>query len=231
VAPAECRGCQGVVGRCGRVSRTRRQVVEVGPAPPPLVTEYQLVSKLCPCCGARTTGEPGGDAAAETAAGPGGPVRVGPLALARCVLRTFAHLTLMPRRRPAQRPTSTPAGCCWRGSPECWSATATPATPTCPLSTPGAESTCCRAHLLRDLRSVAAADPDAQLWATGMAETLLGAHRAAAEARDRGADRLDKTVLSRLRSALPRRPCPRPDRQHRPPRRPSHHPDQQVRPP
>jgi len=33
----------------------------------------------------------------------------------------------------------------------------------------------CGAHLLRDLRSVADADPDRQLWATAMADTLIDA--------------------------------------------------------
>jgi transposase len=31
----------------------------------------------------------------------------------------------------------------------------------------------CGAHLLRDLRSISDADPDGQVWATAMADTLL----------------------------------------------------------
>src|SRR5664279_2166878 len=46
----------------------------------------------------------------------------------------------------------------------------------------------CGAHLLRDLRQVSDADPDGQRWATAMAETLTGAHRAACAARDRDQD-------------------------------------------
>jgi transposase len=91
-APAECQRCRASLADAPECSRTRRQVIEARPAPPPLVTEYQLVSKLCRCCGARSTGAAaGGDAAAQLAAGPGSPVRVGPLALARCVLLTCAH--------------------------------------------------------------------------------------------------------------------------------------------
>ena len=58
----------------------------------------------------------------------------------------------------------------------------------------------CGAHLLRDLRSISDADPDGQLWALAMATTLLDAHRAAHEARDRGADRLDEATLKQIRN-------------------------------
>ena len=58
----------------------------------------------------------------------------------------------------------------------------------------------CGAHLLRDLRSISDADPDGQLWAQAMANTLLEANRAAHEARDRGADRLDEATLKQIRN-------------------------------
>jgi len=57
-----------------------------------------------------------------------------------------------------------------------------------------------RGYLLRDLRSVSDADPDGQLWATAMANTLTEANRAATEARERGADRLDDQALRRIRN-------------------------------
>ena len=60
---------------------------------------------------------------------------------------------------------------------------------------PGAEL-----YLLRDLRSISDADPDGQLWAQAMATTLLEANRAAHEARDRGADRLDEATLKQIRN-------------------------------
>jgi transposase len=58
----------------------------------------------------------------------------------------------------------------------------------------------CGAHLLRDLRSISDADPDGQLWATAMADTLMEAHHAAREARERGAAALDGVVLVGVRN-------------------------------
>jgi transposase len=58
----------------------------------------------------------------------------------------------------------------------------------------------CGAHLLRDLRSISDADPDGQLWATAMATTLTDANRAAHQARERGADRIDEATLKRIRN-------------------------------
>jgi transposase len=58
----------------------------------------------------------------------------------------------------------------------------------------------CGAHLLRDLRSISDADPEGQLWALAMATTLTEANRAAHEARDRGAERLDKATLRQIRN-------------------------------
>ena len=53
---------------------------------------------------------------------------------------------------------------------------------------------------MQDLRSISDADPDGQLWALAMADTLLEARNAAAEARERGADRLDADVLAGIRN-------------------------------
>lgn len=58
----------------------------------------------------------------------------------------------------------------------------------------------CGAHILRDLRSISDADHDGQLWATAMADTLLEAHRAASQAREAGADRLDEQTLKGLQN-------------------------------
>jgi transposase len=58
----------------------------------------------------------------------------------------------------------------------------------------------CGAHLLRDLRSISDADPDGQLWALAMANTLIEAHHAARLARDRGADALDTATLATIRN-------------------------------
>jgi len=233
------------------------------------VTEYQLISKLCPCCGARSTGAPGGDAVAAAAAGPGSPVRVGPATLARCVLLTCAHflpvgratalletlaglrvsvgLVARARRRAAARleatfvphlqrllatapvlhadeTTGRAAAALAYVHVACTeyltlmhvggrAATDIDAGGVLPAFTGvlvrdgyagyahlPAVHAWCGAHLLRDLRSVAEADPDGQLWATAMADTLIDAHHAATQARDRGADHLDEAVLRRLRS-------------------------------
>ena len=54
--------------------------------------------------------------------------------------------------------------------------------------------------MLRDLRSISDADPDGQLWALAMADTLLEAHHDATDARARGAEALDEAVLARIRN-------------------------------
>jgi transposase len=58
----------------------------------------------------------------------------------------------------------------------------------------------CGAHLLRDLRSISDADPQGQLWALAMANTLLDAHHTAHTARAAGADSLDPATLVRIRN-------------------------------
>jgi transposase len=64
----------------------------------------------------------------------------------------------------------------------------------------GALHAWCGAHLLRDLRSISDADPDGQLWALAMANTLLDAHHAARQARERGVDALDDVALGAIRN-------------------------------
>jgi transposase len=56
----------------------------------------------------------------------------------------------------------------------------------------------CGAHLVRDLRSISDADPEGQLWATAMADTLTAANKAACLAREQGRDRLDEQTLATL---------------------------------
>lgn len=58
----------------------------------------------------------------------------------------------------------------------------------------------CAAHLLRDLRAISDADPDGQIWALAMADTLLEANQAAHHAREHGVERLDPVVLKRIRN-------------------------------
>jgi transposase len=64
----------------------------------------------------------------------------------------------------------------------------------------GAVHAWCGAHLLRDLRSISDADPDGQLWALAMADTLLEAHHAARAARGNDAHVLDAATLAQIRN-------------------------------
>ena len=57
----------------------------------------------------------------------------------------------------------------------------------------------CGAHLLRDLAAFHPADPQGQLWAAAMADTLTDAHHHAQAARAAGHDSLDPDVLSTIR--------------------------------
>lgn len=56
----------------------------------------------------------------------------------------------------------------------------------------------CGAHSIRDLHGVYDADPDAQLWATAMADTLLEANAAAQAARAAGASTIEPTRLATI---------------------------------
>jgi transposase len=64
----------------------------------------------------------------------------------------------------------------------------------------------CGAHLVRDLRAVHDADPDAQLWAKAMADTLLDAHAAAQTTRAAGGTALEAqrmaTIFNHYRGAV-----------------------------
>lgn len=67
------------------------------------MTEYERISKVCPCCGTVTT--PGWDDPAVPVehrgivAAPGSPVRIGPQALARAALLTCGHYLPVGRSR------------------------------------------------------------------------------------------------------------------------------------
>ncbi len=273
ITPDRCERCDASLAGAAESARQRRQVVDAQPAPPPKVTEYQRVSRLCPCCGAVTT--PGWDDEAvpaehaETVAALGSPVRIGPQTLARAALLTCAHylpvgrardlleaLTAISvstgflasiRGRAARRVEKKFLGHMQKllaGAP-LLHADETPGraagslayvhvacTEYLTLMHVGDRSAktidaggvlgeftgvlvrdgyagyehlqavhaWCGAHLLRDLRSISDADPDGQLWATAMANTLLVANRAAHQARERGADRLDEATLKQIRN-------------------------------
>lgn len=172
--------------------------------PPPKVTEYQRVSKVCPCCGKVII--PSWDdhtvpvEHADMVAAPGSPVRIGPETVARAVgalayvhVACTEYLTLM-HVGDRTKETIDAGGVL----PEF----------TGVLVRDGyagyehlkAVHAWCGAHLLRDLRALSDADPDSQLWALAMATTLLDANQAAHAARDAGADHLDTQTLRTIRS-------------------------------
>jgi transposase len=81
--PAAC-GCCGADLSDAPVTGThRRQVSEARPPPPPVVTEYQVVVKQCPGCGAKTAGMAPAEATGRACYGPG--------VHARAALATCAH--------------------------------------------------------------------------------------------------------------------------------------------
>jgi transposase len=103
IRPDRCTSCAASLDDAEECGRQRRQVVDIRPMPPPKVTEYQRVSKVCPCCGAVTT--PGWDNEAvpvehvDIVAAHGSPVRIGPETLARAALLTCAHFLPVGRAR------------------------------------------------------------------------------------------------------------------------------------
>ncbi|MGH3763526.1 IS66 family transposase [Actinophytocola sp.] len=103
IQPDRCGSCDASLDGAEECGRQRRQVVDIQPVPPPKVTEYQRVSKVCPCCGKVTTA--GWDDAAvpaphaEVVAAAGSPVRIGPETLARAALLTCAHFLPVGRAR------------------------------------------------------------------------------------------------------------------------------------
>jgi transposase len=274
IHPDRCGSCAAPLRGAEEHGRQRRQIVDVTPVPPPTVTEYQRISKVCPCCGAVTT--PGWDDQAvpvehaDIVAAPGSPVRIGPETLARAALLTCAHYLPVGRARDlleklcavdvstgflagirgraarrlekkfldhmrellvsapvlhADETTGRAAGslayvhvACTeyltlmhvggRTKGDIDAGAVLPAFSGV-LVRDGyagyehltqALHAWCGAHLLRDLRSISDADPDGQLWAMAMATTLLEAHHAAQQARDRGATTLDTATLAAIRN-------------------------------
>jgi transposase len=274
IHPARCLSCAASLRGASEQGRQRRQVVDVAPVPPPTVTEYQRISKVCPCCGTVTT--PDWDDAAvpvehrSIVAASGSPVRIGPEALARAALLTCGHylpvgrsrqlleaLTgidvstgllagvrgraarilekmFLPRVRAllvgapvlhADETTGRAAGtlsyvhvACTeyltvlhvggRGSHDIDAGGVLPGFTGVLVRDgyvgyehlTGAVHAWCGAHLLRDLRSISDADPQGQLWALAMANTLLEAHHAARVAREAGAEALDAVTVSTIRN-------------------------------
>jgi transposase len=274
IEPVQCAECASPLTDAAESGRDRRQVVDVGAVPPPEVTEYQRVSKLCRCCGAVTTPDwntvPTTDPCREVVTAPGSPVRIGPETLARAALLTCGHFLPIGRARAlletltgmdvstgllagvrgraarrlekrfvahmqallatapvlhADETTGRAAGALsyvhvacteyltlmhvgGRTKGDIDAGGVLPAFSGVLVRDgyPGYEHLTqalhawCGAHLLRDLRSMSDADPDGQLWALAMANTLIEAHHAAHAARERGASALDAAVLAGIRN-------------------------------
>jgi transposase len=272
--PDQCRDCAQPLADATESGRERRQVVDVSAVPPPEVTEYQRVSKICPCCGTVTTPDwdalSAADPRREVVAAPGSPVRIGPETLARAALLTCGHFLPVGRARAllaaltgldvstgwlagirgraarrlekrfvahlqallvtapvlhADETTGRAAGGLSYVHVACTeyltlmhvggrTIADIDAGGVLPAFTgvlvrdgypgyehlTGAAHAWCGAHLLRDLRSISDADPDGQLWALAMANTLLEAHHAARAARERGATALVAADLARIRN-------------------------------
>lgn len=81
--PAACGCCGADLDGAAVVGVQKRQVFEAQPPPPPKVTEYEVVAKACPGCGAVTEG--------VAPAGVTGRVQYGPLVHAQAALAVCAH--------------------------------------------------------------------------------------------------------------------------------------------
>lgn len=103
IGPDRCCRCDASLAGAAEHGRQRRQIVDVRQPPPPKVTEYQRISKMCRCCGTVTT--PDWDSPevpaehAEILAAAGSPVRIGPETLARAALLSCAHYLPVGRSR------------------------------------------------------------------------------------------------------------------------------------
>jgi transposase len=81
--PAACGRCGADLAGAPVTGVQKRQVFEAQPAPPPKVTEYQVLAKECPGCGAVTEGAAPADVA--------GRAQYGPLVHAHAALAVCAH--------------------------------------------------------------------------------------------------------------------------------------------
>ena len=81
--PGCCGGCGADVSTAPVVGVQRRQVVELPAPPAPLVTEYQILTRICPACGTRSSGAAPGCVPAR--------VQYGPRVLARAAQLVCAH--------------------------------------------------------------------------------------------------------------------------------------------
>lgn len=89
--PACCTGCGSDLVDAPISGMQRRQVTDIGPPPPPRVTEYQMITRICPGGAATTCGSAPALAPARAQYGPG--------VLARTAELTCAHYLPIGRAR------------------------------------------------------------------------------------------------------------------------------------
>jgi len=83
VEPGGCGGCGADLADALVVGVQKRQVFEASPPPPPRVVQFEVVARLCSCCGQVSVGRAPGWAS--------GRVQWGPSVAARGVLATIGH--------------------------------------------------------------------------------------------------------------------------------------------
>lgn len=81
--PDRCADCGADLSGAPVTGTARRQVTDVLPPPPPWVTEYQVITRACPCCATRTPG--------DAPAGVSGRAQYGPGVLARAAQLLCGH--------------------------------------------------------------------------------------------------------------------------------------------
>jgi transposase len=255
--PQACGQCGTDLGQAPILSGQRRQVVDVAPPPPPWVTEYQIISRACPCCAASTSAAaparvqygsgvlaraaellcahylPVGRATALMTSLVGVEVSTGFMAGVRARAARLLEQRFLPRVRELLREVGvlhadeTPGRAAGGleyvhvASSEFLTALHTGGRSKADIDAGqvlggyagtivrdgyagythllDAHHAWCGAHLLRDLRAFHSAEPDQQLWAAAMANTLTDANAAAAAARAAGAPALDSDVLAGIR--------------------------------
>lgn len=116
-APEACGGCGHGLAGAQEYSRQRRQVVDLPPPPKPHVTEYQVVSLVCACCGVVSAGQAPDGVNGRVQLGPGAKARLAYLRGAQflpfgraagalevlCGLRVVAATVLAAVREAAER--------------------------------------------------------------------------------------------------------------------------------
>ena len=266
--PGSCGGCGADLRGAPVTAVHRRQVTDVGPPPPPRVTEYRSVTRTCPCCARTQTGPAPAVAPARAQYGPGVLARAaellcghylpvaratrlmasmlgvqvstGFMAGVRARAARLLEVSFLPRVRDLlgqvgvlhvdETPARADGGLRYVhvAATEFLTAMHTGGRSKADIDAGGvlpgytgtivrdgyagyvhlidAHHAWCGAHLIRDLAALSRADPDGQIWATAMADTLIDAHHHAGAARAAGHDTLTGDILlgihRRYRGAL-----------------------------